>query len=166
MAKAVARLEAKIAKELIAGVQTRKLRLIPDERGFLMEMLRSDWPEFDRFGQSYVTACYPGVIKAWHYHKKQWDHFVCVHGMAKVVLYDSRENSPTKGYVNEFHIGLLNPMLIKIPPLVYHGFTAEGNQPALIVNFPTELYNYEQPDEHRLPYNDPSIPYDWSVRHG
>ena len=155
-----------ISKELIAGVKIKNLRLIPDERGFLMEMLRSDWPEFERFAQSYVTACYPGVIKAWHYHKKQTDHFVCVQGMAKVVLYDPREDSPTHGYINEFHIGLLNPLLIKIPPLVYHGFTAEGGQPALIVNFPTELYNYEQPDEHRVPYNDPSIPYDWSVRHG
>ena len=157
---------SQVHKELIAGVHVKKLKLIPDERGFLMEMLRSDWPEFENFAQSYVTACYPGVIKAWHYHKKQTDHFVCVQGMAKVVLYDSRDDSPTNGYINEFHIGFMNPMLIKIPPLVYHGFTSEGNQPALIVNFPTELYNYEQPDEYRLPFNDPSIPYDWSVKHG
>lgn len=155
-----------IKKELIQGVKIKKLRLIADERGFLMELLRSDWPEFDKFGQSYVTACYPGVIKAWHYHKKQFDHFVCVGGMAKVVLYDPREESLTKGYVNEFHIGLLNPILIKIPPMVYHGFTPEGNQLALIVNLPTELYNYEEPDEHRAFYDDPSIPYDWSVKHG
>ncbi|SHI89390.1 dTDP-4-dehydrorhamnose 3,5-epimerase family protein [Desulfofundulus thermosubterraneus] len=152
--------------ELIDGVQVKKLRLIPDERGFLMEMLRSDWPEFDKFGQAYITACYPGVIKAWHYHKIQWDHFVCVGGMAKVVLYDPREGSPTKGVLNVFHLGYLNPCLLKIPPGVYHGFTAEGNRTALIVNFPTELYNYEQPDEFRLPYNDPSIPYSWEVRHG
>ena len=157
---------AKIRKELIAGVQVKRLALIPDERGFLVEMLRSDWPEFEKFAQSYATACYPGVVKAWHYHKKQWDHFVCVYGMAKVVLYDSREDSPTKGYINEFHTGLLNPLLIKIPPMVYHGFTAEGHRLAIIVNFPTELYNYEQPDEYRVSYNDPSIPYDWSVRHG
>ena len=155
-----------MGKELMEGVQVKKLRLIPDERGYLMEMLRSDWPEFERFAQSYVTACYPGVIKAWHYHHKQCDHFVCVSGMAKVVLYDSREKSHTRGKIHEFHIGQLNPMLIKIPPLVYHGFTAEGSVPALIVNFPTELYNYEQPDEHRLPHDDPSIPYDWSRKHG
>lgn len=155
-----------ITKELIQGVVVKPLRLIPDERGFLMEMLRSDWPEFEKFAQAYVTACYPGVIKAWHYHQKQWDHFVCIWGMAKVVLYDPREGSPTKGYINEFHVGQMNPMLIKIPPLVYHGFTAEGGQLALIVNFPTELYNYQEPDEHRLAYNDPAIPYDWGVRHG
>ncbi|MDH7577273.1 MAG: dTDP-4-dehydrorhamnose 3,5-epimerase family protein [Bacillota bacterium] len=151
--------------ELIHGVRMRPLRLIPDERGFLMEMLRSDWPEFTKFGQAYITACYPGVVKAWHYHKIQWDHFVCVQGMAKVVLYDPREGSSTRGKVNEFHIGYLNPVLLKIPPLVYHGFTAEGGTTALIVNFPTEFYNYENPDEFRLPFNDPSIPYDWKVKH-
>lgn len=150
--------------ELIEGVQTKKLRLIPDDRGFLMEMLRSDWPEFERFGQSYITACYPGVIKAWHYHKKQTDHFVCVSGMAKVVLFDDREGSPTKGLINEFHIGYLNPILVKIPPFTYHGFTAEGTDTALIVNFPTELYNYQEPDEFRLPFDDPLIPYDWRVK--
>lgn len=152
--------------ELIDGVVVKRLRLIPDDRGFLMEMLRCDWPEFSGFAQAYVTACYPGVIKAWHYHRKQWDHFVCVSGMAKVVLYDAREGSPTRGAVNEFHIGLLNPVLLKIPPLVYHGFTAEGGQLALIVNFPTELYNYAEPDEYRVRHDDPGIPYSWEQRHG
>jgi len=153
-------------KDLIAGVQARRLSVLPDERGFLMEMLRSDWPEFERFAQAYVTACHPGVIKAWHYHHLQTDHFVCLGGVAKVVLHDARPDSPTKGFTNEFHMGILNPILLKIPPFVYHGFTAEGGQVALIVNFPTELYNYAQPDEYRLPYDDPSIPYDWSVRDG
>jgi len=152
--------------KLIQGVETKSLRLVADERGFLMEMLRSDWPEFVKFGQAYVTACYPGVVKAWHYHKNQWDNFVCVYGMAKVVLYDSREESPTKGLINEFHIGQLNPVLIKIPPLVYHGFTAEGRETTLIANCPTELYDYEEPDEHCLPYNDLSIPYSWEIKHG
>lgn len=151
---------------LIDGIETKHLRLVPDERGYLMEMLRSDWPEFKKFGQAYITACYPGVIKAWHYHKKQWDYFVCVSGMAKVVLYDSREGSPTKGLLNEFHLGHLNPLLLKIPPMVNHGFTAEGSQTALIINLPTELYNYQQPDEYRLPHDDPSIPYSWEIKHG
>ena len=152
--------------ELIKDVAVKRLKLVPDDRGYLLEMMRKDWPEFMQFAQSYVTACYPGVYKAWHYHKRQWDHFVCMWGMAKVVLYDAREDSPTKGKVNAFHIGQLNPTLLKIPPLVYHGFTAEGGQTALIVNFPTELYNYREPDEFRAPYNDPSIPYDWEVKHG
>lgn len=153
-------------KNVIDGVVVKRLRLIPDDRGFLLEMLRKDWPEFMDFAQAYVTCCYPGVYKAWHYHKKQYDHFVCVSGMAKVVLYDSREGSPTREAINEFHIGHLNPVLLRIPPLVYHGFTSEGGEPALIVNFPTQLYNYEEPDEYRLAHDDPSIPYEWGVRHG
>lgn len=150
---------------LLEGVQTRKLRLIPDDRGFLMEILRSDWAEYECFGQVYLTACYPGIIKAWHYHHVQWDHFVCISGMAKVVLYDNRRESSTNGRINEFFIGNLNPLLIKIPPLVYHGFTAVGKGTALILNIPTELYDYKNPDEYRVDFNDPSIPYSWEVKH-
>jgi len=113
-----------------------------------------------------VTACYPGVVKAWHYHKNQNDHFICVSGMAKVALYDARDDSPTKGLVNQFIMGTLNPILVKIPKMVYHGFTAVGTDMTIIVNVPTALYNYEKPDEHRVPYNDPSIPYTWEVKSG
>jgi dTDP-4-dehydrorhamnose 3,5-epimerase len=151
---------------VIDGVKVRQLRFIPDERGYLMEILRSDWREFERFGQVYVTAAYPGVVKGWHYHKLQTDHFVCIHGMAKVVLYDRREDSPTHGEVNEFFIGERNPSLVKIPPEVVHGFKGVGQGVALIVNVPTELYNYEEPDEYRLPYDTEEIPYDWAVKHG
>jgi len=86
--------------------------------------------------------------------------------MAKLALYDPREDSPTKGLINEFHIGTLNTILVKIPPLVYHGFTAIGNEIAIIANFPTELYNYKEPDEFRIAYDDPSVPYKWEVKSG
>ena len=151
---------------MIDSVKVRKLRLIPDERGYLMEMLRSDWEEYEKFGQVYVTAVYPGAVKGWHYHKIQTDHFICVHGMAKVVLYDGREGSPTHGEVNEFFMGQQNPMLLKIPPGVMHGFKGISQEMALIVNVPTELYNYEQPDEYRLPAHTDQIPYDWSRKDG
>ncbi|MFZ5648398.1 MAG: dTDP-4-dehydrorhamnose 3,5-epimerase family protein [Bacillota bacterium] len=151
--------------ELIKDVLVKQLKLIPDERGFLMEIMRTDWPEFMQFAQSYVTACYPGIFKAWHYHKKQWDHLACVEGMVRLVLYDDRDGSPTAGKINIFHMGRLNPVLVRIPPLVYHGFAAEGDRTALLVNFPTELYNHKEPDEFRLPYNHPSIPYDWEAVH-
>ncbi len=151
-------------EKLIEGVHIRNLKVIPDERGYLMEILRSDWPEFERFGQVYITSCYPGIIKGWHYHKKQTDNFVCIKGMAKVVLYDARADSPTFGLINEFFIGERNPVLIKIPPLVYHGFKAVGGSEAVILNVPTELYNYSDPDEYRVPFNDPSIPYSWEVK--
>src|ERR671913_55962 len=75
----------------IEGVRTKALRVIPDERGFLMEILRADDAElFTKFGQVYVSATYPGAVKAWHYHEKQTDHFVCVAGMVKLVLVDTR----------------------------------------------------------------------------
>ena len=151
---------------MIEGVKVRKLRLIPDERGYLVEMLRSDWEEYDKFGQVYITAVYPGVVKGWHYHKIQTDHFICVHGMAKVVLYDGREGSPTHGEVNEFFMGQQNPTLLKIPHGVMHGFKGISQEMALIVNVPTELYNYEQPDEYRLPAHTDEIPYDWSRKDG
>jgi dTDP-4-dehydrorhamnose 3,5-epimerase len=151
---------------MIEGAVVKQLRVIPDERGFLMEMLRSDDQVFERFGQAYVTGCYPGVVKGWHYHRKQTDHFVCVSGMAKVVLYDSREDSPTHGQVQEFFMGERNPILLKIPPLVMHGFKAVGTETAMIINFPTELFNYQEPDEYRVPSDSPEIPYDWIVKNG
>lgn len=151
---------------MIDGVKVRKLRFIPDERGYLMEILRSDWEEYEKFGQVYVTAAYPGVVKAWHYHKLQTDHFVCIHGTAKVALYDGREDSPTYREVNEFFVGERNPCLIKIPPLVMHGFKGVGQDVALIVNVPTELYDYDEPDEYRLPFDTDEIAYDWALKQG
>ncbi len=147
--------------KVIQGVKIKKLKVIPDERGRLMEMLRADDELFVKFGQVYLTAAYPGVVKGWHYHKKQYDNFVCVRGMMKVVLYDSREDSPTKGEVNEFFLGEQNPILVQIPPYVFHGFKCVSNHEAIIINTPSEPYHYDDPDEFRVPAHDPSIPYDW-----
>ena len=107
---------------MIDGVKVKDLKVIPDERGLLMEMLRSDDPDFQKFGQVYVSATYPGVVKAWHYHQRQVDNFVCVSGMVKLVLVDTRPASPTNGAINEFFIGTQNPMLVQVPNLVYHGW--------------------------------------------
>ena len=145
----------------IDGVGIRDLRRILDERGWLMEIFRSDWPEFQKFGQTYMTTCKPGVIKAWHYHKLQWDHFVPIKGNALVGLYDSREGSPTKGVLQEVEVHSDEPRLVKIPPLVYHGFTPLDDNEIWVVNTPTKLYNYDNPDEHRLKFDDPQIGYDW-----
>lgn len=153
-----------LTAEPINGVRTKQLRVIPDERGRLMEMLRSDDELFMGFGQAYITSAYPGVVKAWHYHRKQVDSFVAVKGMVKVALYDAREGSPTWGYVNEFFMGEHNPILLQIPNLVYHGFKCISEQEGVVINFPTELYNYEQPDEYRIPYDDPQVPYDWGLK--
>ncbi|MBN2054253.1 dTDP-4-dehydrorhamnose 3,5-epimerase family protein [bacterium] len=147
---------------MIHGVEIKQLRVIPDERGWLMEILRCDDPMFKKFGQLYLTTAYPGVVKGWHYHKKQWDHFVVVKGMLKVVLYDNREESPTHGEVQEFFLGERNPLMISIPPGVLHGMKGIGTEPGFLVNCPTEPYDYDTPDEFRVPPHDNDIPYDWS----
>ena len=151
---------------LIEGVQTKPLRVIPDERGYLMEMLRCDDQTFDRFGQVYLTVVYPGVVKGWHYHKKQRDIFIPVKGMLKLVLYDQRSNSRTYGQINEFFIGERNPLLVVIPEEVVHGFKGIGNEPAYLINVPNAPYVYQQPDEFRIPPYDSSIPYNWALKEG
>lgn len=146
---------------MIDGVQLKKLRPISDERGFVLEILRADDTFFKKFGQTYLSVVYPGVVKGWHYHKIQTDHFTVIKGMAKVVLYDQRQDSKTFGTINEFFIGELNPMLIVIPPLVVHGMKGIGAEPAYLINCPSELYNYDKPDEYRIDPYDPGIPYNW-----
>jgi dTDP-4-dehydrorhamnose 3,5-epimerase len=153
-------------QKLIDGVRTRQLAVHADERGRLMEMLRRDDEMFMKFGQVYLTTAYPGVVKAWHYHRNQVDHFVVVSGMMKVVLYDARDKSPTRGTVNEFFMGEFNPLILQIPAGVYHGFKCISEREALVVNIPTEVYDREEPDEHRLDPHSPDIPYDWSRKDG
>jgi len=151
---------------MIHGVATKVLKVLLDDRGFLMEMLREDEPIFEQFGQIYITGCRRGVAKGWHYHKEQIDHFICVGGTALVVLYDPREDSPTRGMVQEFILQAPPhqepaPVLIKIPRMVVHGFTAHECDEARIINVPTLPYRYVNPDEYRYPWNSPEIPYRW-----
>jgi dTDP-4-dehydrorhamnose 3,5-epimerase len=150
----------------IHGVKTKALRLVPDERGWLMEILRADDADlFTKFGQVYVSATYPGVVKAWHYHREQVDNFACIAGMVKLVLVDTRPDSPTKGVTNEFFVGVQNPMLVQVPNLVYHGWKCVSPETSLVVNVPNEPYSYTEPDEYRLAAHD-TLPYDWARKDG
>ena len=153
-------------QKLIHGVRVKQLRPIPDERGRLMEMLRRDDEIFLEFGQVYMTTMYPGVTKAWHYHKLQTDHFVCVRGMIKLALYDERESSSTKGTVNEFFLGDHNHRLVQIPPDVWHGFKNIGESESIIVNIVTRPYDPKSPDEYRLDAHQNHIPYSWARKDG
>jgi dTDP-4-dehydrorhamnose 3,5-epimerase len=146
---------------MIQGVYVKKLKIIPDERGRLMEIMRSDDPFFRKFGQVYMTTAKPGVVKAWHYHKKQTDHFTCISGKMRLALYDARPDSPTHKEVNDFVISLEDPMLVVIPREVYHGFKCVSDVEAVVINTPTEIYNPKEPDEYRLDAFDNDIPYDW-----
>jgi len=151
---------------MIDGVKVTKLKVIPDERGRLMEMVRRDDPDFPGFGQVYMTSAYPGVVKGWHYHKRQHDSMVVVSGMMKIVLYDSREGSPTRGEVNEFFAGIFNPVRIQIPPGVCHGFKCISTEEAIVINTPSEAYDYQHPDEFRIDPHANDIPYDWNRKDG
>ena len=153
-------------KTLIEGVETKQLRPIVDERGYLMEMVRNDDPMFKGFGQTYLTTVNFGVVKAWHYHNNQVDNFVCVSGHIKLVLYDCREDSPTYGLINEFFIGEKNPMMVQIPKKVLHGFKGISETPAMVLNVPDQPYNYSEPDEFRVEPHDNDVPYDWSRKDG
>lgn len=147
----------------IDGVWVKDLRFIPDERGRLIEILRSDEEGFVKFGQVYMTTTYPGVVKAWHLHKAQDDNFCCLKGTVKLVMYDARDDSPTKGTINELFIGDHNPKLVKVPPGVYHGWKCISEDEAIVLNVPTEPYNHEAPDEYRAAWNTPDIPYSWDI---
>ena len=151
---------------MIQDVEVKGLRVIPDERGRLMEIMRNDDELFKNFGQVYITTTYPGIVKAWHFHKLQDDYVTCIHGMIKMALFDARKDSATYGEVNEFFIGEHNPKQILIPKGVYHGWKATIDKEAIIVNIPTEAYNYKSPDEFRLDPHDNSIPYDWQLKEG
>jgi dTDP-4-dehydrorhamnose 3,5-epimerase len=151
---------------MIDGVKTKQLKVIPDERGRLMEILRSDDSLFEKFGQVYMTTTYPGVVKAWHLHKKQTDNVACIQGMIKLVIFDPRENSPTRRELNEFYLGTHNPLLVQIPTGVFHGWACVSEEEAIVVNIPNRLYDYEDPDEHRLDPHRNDIPYDWKRKDG
>jgi dTDP-4-dehydrorhamnose 3,5-epimerase len=151
---------------MIDGVKIKSLKVIPDERGRLMELLRSDDEIFDKFGQVYMTTCYPEVIKAWHYHKIQQDNTAVLQGMIKMVLFDDRRDSPTYGEVQELFCGEHNPILVQVPPFVVHGFKSIGEREAIVINISSEPYNREQPDIFRIDPHDNHIPYNWDRKDG
>jgi len=151
---------------MIDGVKIKKLKVIPDERGRLMEMFRADDEFFEKFGQVYVTTTYPGVVKAWHKHEKQADNMACVAGMVKLALYDARPGSPTRGKIDQLCMGVHNPILIHIPAGIYHGWMCLSDGESIVVNAPTEMYDYKNPDEQRLDPHGGEIPYDWKRKDG
>jgi len=153
-------------KSVIDGVRARRARVLPDERGRLGEIIRADDPWFEKFGQVYFTTTFPGVVKAWHFHKLQTDHFYCVRGAIKLAMYDAREDSPTRGEVNEIYLSEHLPSLVRIPPGVYHGWMCASDYECYVVNMTTECYNYAKPDEFRADPHDNDIPYVWARRDG
>ena len=144
---------------MIDGVVVKPLNKIPDERGMILHMMRSDDPLFEKFGEIYFSSVYPGVVKGWHLHEEMTLNYAVVSGEIKLVLFDERADSPTRGEVQEMFMGENNHNLVKIPPLVWNGFMGIGIKQAFVANLATIPHS---PDEiTRLDPHNNQIPYKW-----
>lgn len=148
----------------IDGVLVKPLRQIADERGKVMHMLRADAPEFEAFGEIYFSVVYPGAIKAWHLHKEMALNYAVPVGNIKMVLYDDREGSRTRGALMELFTGPDDYKLVHVPPLVWNGFKGIGTVPALVANCATVPHRADEIV--RLDPFAKTIPYDWALKHG
>ena len=148
---------------MIDGVYVKPLRQIGDERGKVMHMLRADDPQFEQFGEIYFSVVYPGAIKAWHLHKEMALNYACPVGNIKMVLYDDREGSATRGSLMEIFTGPDDYKLIHVPPQVWNGFKGIGAEMAIVANCASIPHDPDEID--RLDPFDPSIPYDWDIVH-
>lgn len=148
----------------IDGVSIVRLKAHVDDRGYLIEILRCDDEYFVKFGQVYLSVCYPGVVKAWHAHKRQTDFLFFIKGNAKIGLYDGREDSPTYKKTATIVAGEVNRVVVRIPPLVWHGYMALGGEACYLINCPTEPYDHSEPDELRVDPFDNDFGYTWEVK--
>ncbi len=148
---------------MINGVVIKELKIIPDERGKIMHMLREDDEYFERFGEIYFSVVYPGVIKGWHVHKKMTLNYAVISGMIKLVLYDGRQESPSYKEIQEIYMGEDNYILVKIPAGITNGFKGAGVKPAIVANCATLAH-----DSREIIRIDPfknDIPYNWELKH-
>ena len=148
----------------ITGVIVKQLKINSDDRGFFAEILKFGEKSFQEIKQTSYTETYPGVIKAFHWHKKQWDIWFVAAGMAQVVLHDLRKKSPTQGETEVIYAGENNRVVIVIPPGVAHGYRVLGRKKVGLFYHTTEAYNPRNPDEERIPFDDPKIGFDWTTK--
>ena len=148
---------------MIHGVVVTPLMQLADERGKIMHMLKRTDAVFREFGEIYFSCVYPDVVKGWHIHDRMTLNYAVPFGRIKFVLYDDRPESPTRGEVQEMFLGEEHYQLVTVPPRVWNGFKGVGTQTAIVANCASIPHD---PDEiHRLDPEDPSIPYDWRIRH-
>ena len=148
---------------MIDGIKITPLGQILDERGKVMHMLRCDAEGFQGFGEIYFSCVYPGAIKGWHIHKRMTLNYAVPNGNIKFVLYDDRPDSSTKGEVQELFLGPDNYLLVTIPPMIWNGFKGIGHEMAIVANCASLPHDPEEIE--RLDPFDPSIPYDWGIKH-
>lgn len=144
---------------MIEGVKISEKKVISDDRGKILHMLRNDDKNFLKFGEIYFSYVYPNKFKAWHLHKKMTLNYVAVFGQIKIVLYDDRKESKTLGKIQEIFISNENHKLITIPPMIWNGFCSANNDVAVLANCPD--IPHDKSEIIRLNYNDPKFPYDW-----
>ncbi len=154
------------SSDLIADVQVNPFPVWPDDRGYFLEVARLGQGLIDEFpyATTQVSAAlnYPGIIKAFHYHKLQTDYWVPAAGLLQVALVDLRLGSRTYGLKNTFYVGALRPWQFLIPPGVAHGYKVIGEQPSVLIYVTNRTYDPN--DEGRIAYNDPQIAYDWELQ--
>lgn len=143
----------------IDGVIVKPLKRFPDERGMVMHIMKATDEEFKSFGEVYCSSVYPEVVKGWHYHEKITLNYVVLKGMIKFVLFDEREDSPTKGTVQEVFMGDQNYIRVTVPPCIWSGFKCIGTEPALVCNV-IDLPHDESEAKRCDPHSN-HIPYEW-----
>lgn len=148
---------------MIQDVAIKPLKKIADERGCIMHMLKATDPEFKQFGEIYFSTVYPGVIKGWHFHEKMTLNYAVIKGNIKLVLFDQRENSPTKGEVQEIFLGDKNYCLVAVPPGVWNGFKGVGLEEAIVANCAT--HPHDPAEIKRMNLFTDQIPYDWNIKY-
>jgi dTDP-4-dehydrorhamnose 3,5-epimerase len=152
---------------LIDGVKCAPLAIWPDDRGYFLEVQRAGEglsAHFPKETTQISTALnYPGIIKAFHFHRHQTDCWTPAMNMLQIALIDLRPDSPTFGTRNTIYAGNLRPWQILIPPGVAHGYKVVGTGPSMLIYATDRFYN--PADEGRIPYNDPSLNYDWELQH-
>jgi len=149
----------------IAGVERREARPVVTGYGRLVELFRRDWLEAPaEVDQIFASVMNPGAISAWHAHELATDRISVVQGELRLVLYDARPESPTRGLVNEFHLSEWRPALVVIPPQVWHGVQNPGIAPVVLVNAVDRAYAYAAPDHWRVPADCQAVPYRFPAR--
>jgi dTDP-4-dehydrorhamnose 3,5-epimerase len=149
---------------MIEGVKIIPKKQIIDERGKIMHMMRNDDPNFTRFGEIYFSYSHPNTVKAWHLHKKMTVNYTCVVGKVKLVLFDDRPESSTKGELQEIFLTTENYSLVSVPPQVWNGFKSIENKFSIIAN--CSDIPHEAEEMSRRPFDDPYFNYNWDIKLG
>lgn len=148
---------------MIQGVQITVRRIIPDDRGKIMHIMKSSDEQFNTFGEVYCSTVYPGVVKGWHMHKKMTLNYVVLKGNIKFVLYDDRTDSSTYKQIQEIIIGENQYVIVTVPPFVWNGFKGIGTEEAFVINF-TDMPHDSEEIVRMDPHNNDIIEYDWSLK--